>query len=189
MNNAVAIETKTLPETLKAALRTVDYGARDISARISDKVSGYSGGNQGQRGFIMIVDIASGETKTHWGSWGGSNPFSVQQVDHDTNSYDMKPGFAVIAGTIGHPRTIATLHLHPENFTKLLPATGSVSERERQILNDFGGLTSAGRKNEWERYPARRPTEAELDSLASRGFLARSKNGATKITTAGKNAR
>lgn len=189
MNNAIAIETKTLPATIKAALEEVEYGARDIMARVSDKVSGYSGGNQGQRGFIIIVNIASGEKVTHWGSWGGSNPFTTQQIDVDTNSYPMKPGFVVISGTIGHPRTMATLHLHPENTVKLLPAKSEVSDRDRSILNAFGGLTSAGRKNQWESYPESKPTEGELDSLVSRGLLKRSKNGATQITTAGKNAR
>lgn len=188
MNNAIHIATKTLPPTLRAALESVEFHGTDIGVRVSDKVSANAQAGQGSRGFVLIVDIASGEMTRHNGSWGGASAFEQRQIDLDQNEYDMRPGMAVISGSIGHPRTFATLHLHPDNMAKYLPAAPAVSERDRTILKQFSGLTSAGRKDEWNRYPETAPSAVELDSLVSRGLLSRNKAGATKITTDGKNA-
>jgi hypothetical protein len=189
MNQAIRIEVKTLPDTLRAALKSVEYHCTDIGVEVSDKVSANAQGSAGSRGFVLVVDIASGEMKRHMGSWGGASACENRQVDLDTNTYDMRPGFAVISGSMGYPRTFATMYLHPENMAKYLPAAPQVSDRDRTILDQFNGLTSAGRKDEWSRYPQSRPTETELNSLVSRGLLARNAAGATRITTAGKNAR
>lgn len=188
MSNAIRIEIKTLPDTLRAALKSVSFHCTDIGVVVTDKVSANAQGSAGSRGFVLVVDIASGEMTRHTGSWGGANAFERRQVDLDTNEYDMRAGLAVISGSTGHPRTFATLYLHQDNFARFLPAAPEISERDRTILAQFRSLTSAGRKDEWSRYPQSRPTETELVSLVSRGLLSRNAAGATKITTAGKNA-
>lgn len=183
------IETKSLPESLKAALRAVGYGAADIGVRVTETYSAQSCANDGQRGFTMAVNIATGERDEHHGSWGGANPFGANAVDSDGTARPLAPGFVVVQGTTGYPRTFATLLVHPSNAAPLLPAKAELTDRQRSILGQFAGLTSAGRKNEWERYPASKPTEAEIAELVARGLLKQNKAGAISITTEGKNNR
>lgn len=93
--------------------------------------------------------------------------------------------------------------------------TASLTDLEQAVLEAHGGLTSAGRKNEFERWEndaawnrswwkgspvtgtshreksadARRQINAAVDSLVARGLLKKNKAGAVAITTEGKNAR
>jgi hypothetical protein len=153
-----------------------------------EKVSRSGARGDGRRAFVAVVDMSTGQSKIEWGSWGGPNMFNPRNaVDMDRASYPIPPNVAVVEGSIG-TKTYATVSVRPDAIVALLPAGPSVSERDKRILNDYVGLTSQGRKNEWERYPERRPTEAELEALAARKLLKRAKNGATSITTEGRNA-
>jgi hypothetical protein len=82
----------------------------------------------------------------------------------------------------------ASIYIHPTAIAPLLPAAPAISDRDKSILLAFRSLTSAGRKDEWSRNAASRPTTEELDRLVAAGLLSRNKAGAMAITTEGRNA-
>lgn len=187
-------KVRELPESLQAALKSVGYARPDVEIQAKEKASRFSGGWSGQRAFCCIVDMATGRFETDHGSWGGSNMFNPgNAVDNDTNTYTIPPNVAVITGSSGGRGTFADITLRPDAIAPLLPAKAEVSPREAWIIYTFAHLTNAGRKNEWARHDLASgkrhvaPSEAELDALAARGFLKRARNGATQITTEGRN--
>ncbi len=190
MTARLYVPVRELPDSLRAALSSVGYGRADIEVEARDSVSPRVGGGEGKRGFVLIVDLATGRTEEKLGSWGGSNMFNpANAVDLDGNDYAIPEGVAVIKGTQGHPRVFAALYLSPVNVAKMLPGPAETTERERYLLDCYAGLTSAGRKEHWARRRGTAPTEAELDALVARGFVTRNRAGADAITTAGRNAR
>lgn len=187
MEKSFRIRTKDLPDCLRAALKEVEYGAQDISVEISSTISALSQGGQGSRGFTLVVELSTGRFTKRLGSWGGAS-VEMKQVDFDDRETPLLEGFAVIKGTMGFPRTIATINVNPVNMVKFLPEPCLITERQKGILRAFSSLTSAGRKDEWARDPVNAPTVEELDELVKLKLLSRSSNGATKITVEGKNA-
>ncbi len=187
MEKSFIIRTKDLPDCLRAALKEVDYGAQDIGVEISSTISALSQGGQGSRGFTLVVELSTGKFTKRLGSWGGAS-IEMKQVDFDDRETPLLEGFAVIKGTMGFPRTIATINVNPVNMVKFLPEPCSITERQKSILRAFSSLTSAGRRDEWARDPVNAPTVEELDGLVKLKLLSRSSNGATKITVEGKNA-
>lgn len=176
-----------LPECIQTALKSIGYGRVDIEIEAKEKVSPSVAGGDGYKGFCMIINMETGETKRMEGSWGGSNYFSQDnQVDLDANMYTIPNNFAVIKGVTGY-KVFADMYINPSNMAKYLPAKIEMDPRDRWILYTFKGLTSAGRKDEWNR-SRDKPSEEDLNRLAALGFLKRSSNGATKITTEGRNA-
>jgi hypothetical protein len=93
-------------------------------------------------------------------------------------------GFLV--GRIGGGRpTYASLVVGPANMNPtLLPPQSELTEKERWALGVFKTYKSSYRK---EKLRERGVTAEEIKSLADRGFLKIAKNGATSITTEGKN--
>ena len=181
------IRTKELPDCLKVALKEVEYGAPDIRIEVSDTISALSQGGQGSRGFTLVVELSTGKFTKRLGSWGGAS-VEMKQVDFDDRETPLLEGFAVIKGTMGFPRTFATININPANMVKFLPKPSSVTERQKSILKAFNTLTSTGRRNEWLRNPEEAPTAGELNDLVNTGLLSRSSTGATKITVEGKNS-
>ena len=139
------------------------------------------------RGFDVLVELATGHTERHTGSWGGINIFNpTNPVDLDDNEYTLPFGGALIKASEGYKGVYASIVLNPRNVAKLLPpSSDEVSDHERAILNIFGALKSSYRKEELSRIGA---TEEEIDSLVSREFLKQNKVG-IQITVLGKNAR
>lgn len=183
------ISIQSLPFPIQTALRKVGYARKDISVESRESVVLSDNGSDGCRAFTMFVDLASGVSKLEWGSWGGPNIFSAPAVDRDNRSYPVPSNVAIIRGSEGGNRPVyATIVVSPSNMLLALPSGNEVTEREKTILGQFRGLTSAGRKDEWARYPKSKPTEQEIDALVTRKLLARNKAGAISITTDGKNA-
>jgi hypothetical protein len=173
-----------LPDTITSALKSVGYGRKDINVEPRETVSVQDMGSSGRRGFVVLVDIATGRTELHQGSWGGANMFNpANAVDLDGAERQIIPGMAVIKGSEGDT-VYATLYLHPDNLVKMLPAKPEVTKREAGILYVFCAYKSSSRKEELARKGV---TPAELASLVTRGFLSVNKVGTT-ITTTGKNA-
>jgi len=181
-------KVKELPEAIQALLAEIGYHRVDISVEAAEKVSPLYAGSSGRKGFFAIVDLANSRHALHYGSWGGGNCFNpTNQVDLDGNYYQIPPNVATVSGSVGDT-TYATVTVRPDTIVPLLPAaSNTLTAREKWILYTFSGLTSAGRKNEWER-ERKPPTATELDEMVAKGWLKRNKAGAMSITTEGKNA-
>jgi hypothetical protein len=80
----------------------------------------------------------------------------------------------------------ATITISSSNMIKALPEKIELDARDQWILYSFKGLTSAGRKNEWERCNDK-PSEADLVRFVANGWIKRRSDGACMITTEGKN--
>ncbi len=187
MNQTISVRTRELPDALKEALRQIGYAGQDVPVEVATEVSPYSPAGEGSRGFSAVIELATGRSKVHHGNWGGGSPATQAQVDVDDRSSPLLPGFAIIKGSTG-ARTFATIYLNPENVAKYLPAPVELTPRELGILAQYRALSSSGRKDEWERYPATRPSEEEINALVAKGLLSKNKAGAVALTTDGKNA-
>ena len=207
------VKTNTLHPTIRQMLSSVSYGAPDIEIQTAETISPCVGGGAGQKGFFALINLQTGESKRVDGSWGGANMFNPDNaVDLNDSRYPLPAHGCAIKGSIGHPRTFATIYVHPDHLQAFLPSGSQIelSADEKQVLSAYRGLTSAGRKDEFERWnrdarwgnadwyysPDRIPfrpmrTEevaATIDSLIGKGLLARNKAGAVSVTLAGKNA-
>lgn len=189
MTDPIYVSTKELPESVRRALKEIGYGKTDIGLKASETVSVGQGGGDGRRSFYAIVSLdGSVAHKVEYGSWGGANPFEAKRVDRDQQSHPIVPGYAVIVGSEANgTKVYCTMHVHPSNFAPLLPAKAELNDHLRGILRVFASYTSAGRKNEWERSPESKPTEADYETLFGLGLLKKNASGAVSITTAGKN--
>ena len=110
-------------------------------------------------------------------------------VDDTSESAAIPVGGCVIKGSTGYPRTFATIYVHPSGMGKFLPA-GSEEEltaEEQQAIYCFCAIK--GGEYRREELARRQVSVTCVDSLVSRGYLKRAKNGATSVTTKGKNAR
>lgn len=182
-NGSMYARVKDLPPTVQGVLRSVHYAKADIRVEVEESVSAPHAYGKGHRGQIVMLELSTGRTQASVGSWGGDNPFESRPVDTGGES-PLPPGYAALTSSLtGH----WTLHLNPQNVAALLPsAGGEVTAREGYLLGVFR-LNTVGRKYEWERHRGHGPTEGEIASLASRGFLKVNRAGAVSLTTEGKN--
>jgi hypothetical protein len=186
------VETKTLSPRIRAALDAVGYGSRDIQVVAAQSFTPYSEATRkGARGFTTVINLDTGEREHRQGSWGGSNMFVRTMVD-DTRSdeqYPMPERAIVIKGQTGYPRTFATIYCHPNTTGHLLPSGSeeTLTDEEQQGLYCFAAIKGGAYRRDELRY--RKVSQAAIDGLIERGYLKQSRNGATQITTKGKNAR
>lgn len=174
-----------LPGSVQNALRSVGYAKSDIKVSAVETVSMFDAGSNGMRGFFTLINMGSGEFSTTYGSWGGANAFESNPVDRNEQNHALPANFAAIKGASGSPGTFAQVYVHPSNVAAMLPKVAEVSQREKDILDAFKSLTSAGRKDSFARGKVKAP---ELATLVQRGLLKANKAGAMSITTEGKNA-
>lgn len=180
------VKVKDLPAEIRGALRAIEYFRADIEISQAETFHSHVLSGDGSRGFICMVNLETGDFKVEYGDWGGANIFNANLLDQHGENITIPSNVAVIKGTKG-VHVFARIILRPDNIAPLLgEKKAELSDRDRWILYTFDALTSAGRKNEWGR-ERDKPSEEDLNRLAGLGFLARSKNGATKITTDGKN--
>ena len=78
--SALYVQTRELPPSLQSALQSVGYGRRDIAVYAAETTSVACAGGQGQRGFVLLVNLATGSRESHQGSWGGPNMFNPQII-------------------------------------------------------------------------------------------------------------
>ena len=188
------VKVNDLPDIVRSKLNDVKYGRVDIEVQAREKVSPASGSGDGYQSFCIIINLSNNDVKHLTGSWGGANMFNPgNQVDLDTKSYDIPDGFVVITGSVGGSKpTYASISMNPNNIAKFLPEKTGLTERQATILYTYKGLNPRGRKDYWDRWDSdmkrAKPSEDELNELATMGLLKRSKNGATQITTDGRNA-
>jgi len=189
--NRQHVEVKALGEHVRRALESVRYGAADVPVVAAESVSSYSGGNDGQRGFVIALNLQTGERKAFAGAWGGGAVAAAPSpVDADVPIAIPEHGI-VIKGQMGYPRTFATIYAHPNAVGAYLLPSGEPSEElsdaEQQAIYCFAAIKGGEyRRDEMRR---RGVTADVVDGLVARGYLKRNRAGATQITTKGKNAR
>ena len=173
MQKPIHIETKELPQTLQDALNAAGYRRKDIALRACESACLTDAGSEGRRGFVVFVNLVTGQSKATRGSWGGANIFNPRNaVDLDTNEVPIPEGVAVIQGSEGYGPTFASVLLNPANVAALLPARAEVTDHERAILGIYRGIKGGYRQGELERINA---TLSEVDSLVDRGLLKRNR--------------
>ena len=183
---------KNLPHSLRRALETVSYHRKDISIEARESATLSDAGSSGRRAFVILVNLDTGQSKTTWGSWGGSNMFNPRNgVDLDTRAYEIPPNGAVIRGSVGNT-TYASILFAPTTMAPLLPKVEELADHEARVLYCYKCIKSGPyRVSELARV-ARKHPEANIpqtvEELVSKGYLKRNKAGAVQITTVGKNA-
>jgi hypothetical protein len=185
------VAVRALPATVQRALKQVDYGRKDIEVRAKDSVSIQGSGGDGYQDFAVVLNIETGATETHMGSWGGANPWSPQnRVDMDDRMHAIPMNGAVIKGTRGGGRPVyAVLYVNPGNMPTFLPAPVSLTPQEDMALAIISGLKPGYRaeyftRNKLGPYDAQNPV---LLSLVKKG-LVRATGAGIQITTEGKNS-
>lgn len=187
------VETSQLPRAIQAALAEVGYGRKDIGVSAAESFTPSVGGGQGYKGFCAIVDLATGERRVSWGSWGGSNMFNPTNiVDLDTEAKPLLPNLAVIKGQIGggHP-AYASVTVHPSTLAPLLPPATDVTAQEKRACAIIAGYKSFARAEYFASAGLGEygPTNPVIVACAAKGLVKVNKGGAVAITTAGRNAR
>ena len=175
---------KDLPETIQTALESINFHKKDINIEIKEKVCVQSMGGNGYRNFSVIVDIVSGECKTLKGSWGGANPWNNNnRIDLDDQQYTIPENICVILGREGGSCPVmASITMSPKNIVPgLLPEKSSLTKEEINILEIFKGIKASYRKE----YLIGK--NELVNKLVDGGYLKKNANGATQITTLGKN--
>jgi hypothetical protein len=180
------VKVSSLPASVQRALMALHYAKADISVTARERFSVVDGGATGRRAFVCVVNLESGESKTLHGSWGGANMFNPSNaVDLDDTMRPLLPNMVVIRGSEGNS-VYASIEVAPVTLAPMLPAAPTVDDRDAGILCAYRSFKSGPYRN--EELARLSCTDADLDRLAAAGFLKRSKNGATQITTDGKNA-
>jgi hypothetical protein len=185
------VTVKELAPVVQKALKSVNYGAADIRVEAANEVDAYSEGNAGSRGFVIVLNVDTGETRTLSGNWGGGSiAGSDNLVDSGSDAVTLPENGIVIKGSRGYPRTFATIYAHPNAVGAYLLPSGedeTLTDAEQQALYCFGAIKGGEyRRDEMRR---RNVSQSTVDSLVTRGYLKRNRAGATQITTKGKNAR
>jgi len=184
---------RELPDVIQRALGEVSYRRRDIEVKpaTSYQMAGSSGA--GKKSFVIAVNMASGQYKVEWGSWGGANAFSpTNPVDLDTKSRPIPANGAVISGTTGgNQPTWAYIQVPPGNMQALLPeedADMDLTDGEKAALYAIGHYKSFYRKEQFQQwglgpYGPRNPHVTKLLALG----LAKTRGQGLMITTKGRN--
>ena len=185
------VKVDQLPTSLQSALSRLGYGRKDVEINAAATVSPLGGGMTGRRAFFCVVNLDTGEASTKYGSWGGSNMFVQNQVDSDDSSHPIPLNGAAIKGMEGYGTTSAAIYVNPDNLTKLLPATTNTELTIAQgvVLHCLKGYKSFARRDEASSYGVdTKAYDQAVSELAAKGWAKVSSNGATQITTEGKNA-
>jgi hypothetical protein len=181
------VDVRELSPALQAALKGVRYGASSVEVIPAESLDIGDGGGSGQRAFAVAVNLDTGERAGTVGSWGGPNMFTANPVDNGERVAIPENG-AIVKGTMGYPRTFATVYAHPAAMGRMLPsgdAPETFTDAELWALHCHTHIKGgAYRRDELKR---REGAADAIDGLVSRGYLSRNRAGATQVTTKGRN--
>jgi hypothetical protein len=128
---------------------------------------------------VIAVNLDTGERKSMIGSWGGGNMFTSTLVDAGSEMAELPANGAVIKGTMGYPRTYATIYAHPNALGRFLPAgeddRDELTAEELQALYCF--VCIKGGEYRREELRRRSVSDSTVDGLVSRGYLKRNRAG------------
>tara|TARA_R110000824_G_scaffold173688_4_gene351827 strand:+ start:100 stop:699 length:600 start_codon:yes stop_codon:yes gene_type:complete len=183
------ISMTQLPQCVINAAASDGHKRADIKAVECDAVSPFYPADAGSRGVCILVDLETGSKTKSYGSWGGANMFVNPPVDSLDCPVPIPEGHVVLKGSTGN-LNLLTLYARAEFLSQFeedeLP---ELTEREATVLWAHRNCKSSYRK---DHYYSRGLTTAQLDiaktGLELKGLLKIAKNGASKLTTAGRNA-
>jgi hypothetical protein len=182
------IDAQALPELIQRHLPfkrgLVAVYARERESMFNPKAS------RGVRCKTTLVNLDTGESETHVGSWGGSNPFNQRNaVDQDTTERPLPPHGAVIHSAEGH-KPSANLTVHPSRLQKLLPPASEtpLSADAALMLSVYRTYNTRGRRD-WLASDRRVPQDLDAvqAELVKRGYIKRNRAGAVTVTAEGRN--
>ncbi len=174
---------KALPACVQETLSSLGYHRADIRVHARETVSIQDCGSAGRRAFACILNMATGESRTLWGSWNGPNPFETNAVNDYDQEIALLPNMAIIRGSEGSP-VFAEITVAPATLAPMLPPVAEVSPEEWTVLNALCRYKSGEyRKNAMAKVPS-----AVVDAMVSKGWAKRSRTGALTATTEGRNA-
>lgn len=189
----MTVATKELPAVLRSALKNLGFHRSDIAVRTAEKFSAALCANDGERGFICVLNLATGDVKQERGSWGGANIFEAKIVDRDEAKRDLPVGFAVILGYEGGGRPVsASVTVHPQTMAPgLLPAASPELPLTQQAAL-YGVRCLKGGPHRAEHFDRAGlgvygPENEHIKALLAAGLVAVNKAGSVSATTAGKN--
>lgn len=183
------IEMSKLPPCVINAAASEGHRKADIKAVGRDSVSPQYIANNGSRGVCILLNLKNGNSTKTYGSWGGPNMFSRGPVDSAPGLLPIPEDYVVLKGSTGN-LNLLTLYARPEFLAQFEEdEKQELTERESTVLWAHKNCNSKGRK---EHYYDRGLTAAQLElaksGLESKGLIKIAKNGASKLTTAGRNA-
>jgi hypothetical protein len=173
----------------------MDYRRADVAVTESATYSPQEGtaGFQGNRGFCIVVNVATGATHATVGAWGGGNGFGANAVDNDRSDYAIPPNCAVITGESGGRGSFARIKVAPGMLVGILPAATSVElpESSALALCVIAGIKGGHRAEYFSRAKlgAYGPENPAVVDLAARKLVSVNRGGAIMLTTDGRNAR
>lgn len=186
------VAIKDLPDALQKHLRAMGYGKRDIAVAPADDFVPNSGlGGSGRRSMLVLINLATGQSKEFIGSWGGANMFTKTVADDDNRHTSIPPNHAVISGSGTTKLDYARILIHPSNFALMVEGPKEeLSDQAQQALNAIVGLKPGARADEFRRwglgdYNLANPLIVEL--LQKK--LLENKGGKIFVTTEGRNRR
>ena len=148
------VDVDALPPLVVAVLK--DFGVRGgvVSMHSALTENLMVVGGRGKQGRVAVIDLTSGATERHAGSWGGPNPFSSSPVDKRDSRIKLRKSTVLVkAITGGGKKTYAYIIVHPEKFSELRPnvTTKDLAAGEALALSVILNFKSAGRKSEFDR--------------------------------------
>lgn len=179
----IYVDLKKSPEVAKLLKAVGGYQKQDRAVLLAfagpmELDSNWSGGS---KTFWTLVDLADGRQLPlpESGAVGQPKPPTLDALPVNT-------ALVETGVYLGKP-TVARVHMHPDNLTKLIPAEQPVlTDAEKFVLNCIGAYTSSYRAEEYRRKGLdERDVELIKGTLHSKGLI--DKRGA--ITVAGRNVR
>lgn len=182
------VKVRDLPSVLQNALASVGYRRADVSIEARETTSLMAHSNDGYRASVLVLNMSTGAQESRRGSWGGANMFNPRNaVDLDDSQHTIPANGAVIHWSEGGSKPVsARIEVSPSTFAPMLPALPTLSTDEWNVLHCFATLKSGPYRT--EEFRRRKVTPEMIGDCIARGYLKRTKSGATSLTTEGRNA-
>jgi len=182
------VDLKDLPPWLRKILASqAAYRRRSIEVIPSTTVDVGTPAFEGNRAYVIAVNLGTQQYETVTGDWSGG--FGTSAVDRG-GTYRIPPNGAAIVGEYGGRGSFARLYINPDNVAALIEETEGpeLTEDEKYAITYLAVYNSQGRKDAFWRkgFGEYGPKHPLIVSLVSKG-LAKTRGRGVVITTPGQN--